>query len=90
MLPLALSCRPCGNESHVVASVCVHHDEDATDRVEADRDESLFELGGVVNGDGLWIEQHALGIGETDAVLAQVGLTFGRVPNGLHVCIICI
>jgi hypothetical protein len=87
--PLALRCRPCGDDPDVVATVGVDHDNNATDAVEADRDESSFRLGMIVDGHCMRIEQHALGVGEVHAVLAQVRSGLGWIPDCRHVCILC-
>ena len=78
------------NEAHVFAPVGVNNDDDATDRVDADRDKPPLFLRRILDGDGQRVEQHALGIGEADAMLSAIRLSLGRIPDGLHVCIICI
>ncbi len=66
----------------------VHHYDDATNDIEAERNEPPLMLGRVVDCDGVWVKEHALGIGEAYAVLAEVRLSFGRIPDRCHVCII--
>jgi hypothetical protein len=81
---------PCGNQAHVITAVGIGDNDDAAQGIKTDRDESLLVLSQIIDRDGCWIEQHALGIGEADAMLAQVRLSLGWIPNGLHICIICI
>ena len=79
---------PRGDEAHGLASVGVHHDDNAPHDIEADRDEPLLLLGRVVDRDGVGIEEHAFGIGEAHAMLAEVRLSLDRIPDRRHVCII--
>jgi hypothetical protein len=90
VLSFAWSGKPGGNEAHVLTSVGVDHDDDAAQSIEADPDESLLVLGLGVDRDGHRIEEYALGIGEPDAMLAEVRLSLRWIPDGPHICIICI
>jgi hypothetical protein len=44
----------------------------------------------ILSGEAVGIKENRLGIGEPDAVLAQIGPGLSRVPDRAHVCILCI
>ena len=74
----------------LLAAVGVNDNQDATDDVEADRHEPALPCGGIVDCDGVGIEEHTFRIGEADAVFPKIDLRFDRIPNGHFICIICI
>src|SRR3974390_3204960 len=83
--PLVWRGEPRGNQAHVITAVGIGDNDDAAQGIKTDRDESLLVLSQIIDRDGCWIEQHTLGIGEANAMLAQVRLSLGWIPDGLHI-----
>jgi hypothetical protein len=73
-----------------LAPIGVYDNQRPTDDVEADRHEPPLRSGGIVDGDGVGIEEHTFRIGEADTVFPEIRLRFDRVPDGRNICIICI
>jgi hypothetical protein len=76
LLLIQLSFAGCGfsgrdNADHDVAKR-VNHNQNSTQEIPANRDETVFAFVFILNGDGVFILKYANSIRETDAVLFQV------------------